>query len=240
MIYVGTCGFSESMKKYFEDFNTVEIQQTFYKLLDVKLLQKWKKMSREGFIFNFKAFQGITHPATSRTWKKANVDVSKLKDRVGYLKPTKEVFEFWKKMIEYAQILEAKVIVIQLPESFKNSNENWENAEKFFKNAERRNFEIGVELRGWKENDIKKFCKKFDVIDVCDLNLRVPTIVRKVSYFRLHGSYKNGKINYYHKYSEKELIEIKEKIKKLKSKEIFVYFNNVFMLEDSKRFLSLL
>jgi len=93
---------------------------------------------QEDFIFNFKAFQGITHPATSRTWKRANVDVAKLKDRVGYLKPTKEVFEFWKKMVEYAEILEAKVIVIQLPESFKSNEENWKNAEKFFRNIERK------------------------------------------------------------------------------------------------------
>jgi len=222
MIHVGTCGFSESMKKYFEDFDTVEIQQTFYKILDVKLLQKWRKMTKREFVFNFKAFQGITHPHTSKTWKRSNIDVSKLKEKVGYLKPTKEVFEFWKKMVEYANILEAKVIVIQLPESFKSNEENWGNAEKFFENIERKNFEVGVELRGWIENDIKKFCRKFDVIDVCDLFLRLPTISKQVSYFRLHGSYKNGRINYYHQYTDEEMKEMMEKMKKLKSKEFYV------------------
>jgi len=240
MIHVGTCGFSESMKKYFEDFDTVEIQQTFYKILDIKLLKKWRKMAREEFIFNFKAFQGITHPYTSKTWKRSNVDISKFKEKVGYLKPTREVFGFWKKMVEYADVLNAKVIVIQLPESFKSNNENWGNAEKFFRNIERKNFEIGVELRGWNEDDIKKFCNKFDVIDVCDLSLRLPVVSNQTSYFRLHGSYKNGKINYYHQYTDEEMKEAIEKIKRLKSKEIFVYFNNVFMLSDSKRFLHLL
>jgi len=239
-MHVGTCGFSESMKRYFENFDTVEIQQTFYKILNVKLLQKWKKMAREEFIFNFKAFQGITHPFTSKTWKRSNIDVSKLKDKVGYLRPTKEVFEFWEKMVEYANVLKPKVIVIQLPESFVSNEENWENSEKFFRNIERENFEVGVELRGWKEEDIKKFCKKFDVIDVCDISLRLPTISREISYFRLHGSYKNGKINYYHQYNEYEMKRMVEKIKKIKSNEIFVYFNNVFMLNDSKRFLHFL
>jgi len=228
------------MKKYFEDFDTVEIQQTFYKILDIKLLKKWRKMAREEFIFNFKAFQGITHPYTSKTWKRSNVDISKFKEKVGYLKPTREVFGFWKKMVEYADVLNAKVIVIQLPESFKSNNENWGNAEKFFRNIERKNFEIGVELRGWNEDDIKKFCKKFDVIDVCDLLLRLPVVSTKTSYFRLHGSYKNGKINYYHQYTDEEMKKMIEKIKKLKSKEIFVYFNNVFMLNDSKRFIHFL
>ena len=240
MIYVGTCGFSESMKKYFEEFDTVEIQQTFYKIIDTKVLQKWKRMVKKDFIFNFKAFQGITHPHTSRTWKRSNIDVSKVKDEIGYLKPSKVVFEYWRKMVEYANILKARVIVIQLPESFKCNNENLGNAEKFFKNIERNGFEIGVELRGWKEQDIKKFCKEFDVIDVCDLSFRLPVIVRKVSYFRLHGSYNNGKINYYHQYSKGELIKMIEKIKNLKSKETYVYFNNVFMLNDSKSFLHLL
>ena len=240
MIYVGTCGFCEPMKKYFEDFNTVEIQQTFYKILNVRILQKWKKMSREDFIFNFKAFQGITHPYTSKTWKKSNVEITKIKSKVGYLRPTKEVFEFWRKMIEYVDILNAKVVVIQLPESFKSTDENWENAEKFFRNIERKNFDIGVELRGWSEMDIKRFCRKFDIIDVCDLSLRLPTVFKKISYFRLHGSYKNGKINYYHQYNEYEMKRMVEKIKKIKSNEIFVYFNNVFMLNDSKRFIHLL
>ena len=239
MILVGTCGFCEAMKKYFQDYKTVEIQQTFYKILENKNLEKWKKLAPKDFVFNFKVFQGITHPSTSRTWKRANLDVNKIKEKVGFLKPTKEVFDFWKKMLEYAKILEAKVLLIQLPDSFKDTKENWENAEKFFANIERKNFEVGVELRGWNEESIKKFCKKFDVIDVCDINLRFPVCKTKISYFRLHGSYKNGKINYYHNYSLEELKKIKEKIEKIKSKEIFLYFNNIFMRDNSKQFLHL-
>ncbi|MGC8993476.1 MAG: DUF72 domain-containing protein [Candidatus Aenigmatarchaeota archaeon] len=239
MILVGTCGFSESMKKYFKDYKTVEIQQTFYKILENKTLEKWKRMAPKDFVFNFKVFQGITHPYYSKTWKRSNIDVNKIKDKVGFLKPTKEVFDFWNKMIEYAKILESKVLLIQLPESFTDTEENWENAEKFFRNIEREKFEIGIELRGWNEKRIKKFCKKFDLIDVCDINLRLPLYKKEISYFRLHGSYKNGKINYYHNYSLEELKKIKEKIEKIKSKYIFVYFNNIFMRDNSKQFLRL-
>lgn len=239
-IYVGTCGFSESMKRYFEEFSTIEIQQTFYKIIDVKLLKKWRGMAKEDFIFNFKVFQGITHPFPSKTWKRSNIDVTKIKENVGHLKPTKEVLNFWKKMVEYANVLKSKVLVIQLPQSFKSEDENWENAEKFFKSIERDNFEIGVELRGWDEKDIKKFCKKFDVIDVCDLGVRLPTIFKEVSYFRLHGSYKDGRINYYHRYTNEELKEVLEKAKNLKSRDVFIYFNNVFMLDDSRKFINLL
>ncbi|MCS7093754.1 MAG: DUF72 domain-containing protein [Candidatus Aenigmarchaeota archaeon] len=240
MIYVGTCGFSESMSKYFKDFKTVEIQQTFYRILEPKILEKWKKRAPKDFVFNFKVFQGITHPYNSKTWKRSNIDVSKYKDRVGFLKPTKEVFGFWEKMVEYARILESRVLVIQLPKSFKEGEESFENGEKFFRNIERKNFEIGVELRGWSEEGIRKFCKKFDVVDVCDLFFRDPLYRSKIFYFRLHGDYKEGKINYYYNYTKKDLEELKNKLKKFKTREVFVYFNNVFMLESSKQFLLLI
>ena len=36
-IFVGCCGFCESQKNYFKDFKTIEIQKTFYQLIDEKL-----------------------------------------------------------------------------------------------------------------------------------------------------------------------------------------------------------
>ncbi|MEM5815012.1 MAG: DUF72 domain-containing protein [Candidatus Aenigmatarchaeota archaeon] len=239
MIYIGTCGFSEPMDKYFKDFKTVEIQQTFYKILENKTLEKWKKRAPKDFIFNFKVFQGITHPYTSITWKRSNINVSKLKNKVGFLKLSKEVIDFWKKMIEYSKILEAKVLLIQLPESFKEREENFENAEKFFRNIDRGEFEIAVELRGWSLDGIKKFCRNFNVIDVCDLYIREPVFIKNILYSRLHGGYENKRINYYYKYSSKDLENIKNKIKKIKAEEAFIYFNNVFMLENSKQFILL-
>jgi len=236
-IFVGTCGFCEGMKKYFNDFETVEIQQTFYKILDEKILKKWRDLCPENFIFNFKVFQGISHPYSSPTWRRSNVNVEEIKNDVGFLKPTRIVFDYWNKMLKYADILKSRVLVIQMPEKFKDEENNWENAEKFFRKIERRDFEIGIELRGWKEERIKKFCKNFDLIDVCDINLRTPASQRKISYFRLHGSYENKKINYNHKYSDEELSQIMKNIKNLET--TFIYFNNMFMCDDAKRFKSL-
>lgn len=239
MIYVGTCGFCESMDKYFKDFKTVEIQQSFYRILDITTVKRWKKKAPQDFIYNLKAFQGITHPYTSSTWKRSNLNISTIKDKVGFFKPTKEVFDFWNKTVNIARVLEAKVILLQLPASFKDVNENWENAEKFFQNAERENFQIAVELRGWSLRSIKKFCKTFEVIDVCDLFVREP-FTQKILYTRLHGSYKDEKINYYYNYTLEDLKKLIEKIKKIKPEIGFVYFNNVFMLNNAKAFLSLL
>ena len=42
-------------------FDTYEINSTFYKFPTVKSLKAWYDKSPEGFIFSVKAFKGITH-----------------------------------------------------------------------------------------------------------------------------------------------------------------------------------
>ncbi|MPW39791.1 DUF72 domain-containing protein [Thermococcus sp. 101 C5] len=221
MILVGTCGFCEGKKRYFEDFSTVEVQQTFYKILQEKTLQKWRKEAPEDFVFSIKAFQGITHPPTSPTWRRSNVKPSR---DVGLLRPTKKVFRYWELTLKEAEALGAKFILIQLPKSFKENEESFANAEKFFKQIERRDFEIAVELRGWSEKGIEKFVREFDLIDVTDPLIREPLHRKRINYYRLHGSYQEGRIIYKHKYSEEELREMAKKIKEWDRGESYVYF----------------
>jgi uncharacterized protein YecE (DUF72 family) len=221
MILVGTCGFCEGKKRYFEDFSTVEVQQTFYKILQEKTLQKWRKEAPEDFVFSIKAFQGITHPPTSPTWRRSNVKPSR---DVGLLRPTKKVFRYWELTLKEAEALGARFILIQLPKSFKENEESFANAEKFFKQIERRDFEIAVELRGWSEKGIEKFVREFDLIDVTDPLIREPLHKGVTNYYRLHGSYQEGRIIYKHKYSEEELREMAKKIKEWDRGESYVYF----------------
>ncbi|MCD6189867.1 MAG: DUF72 domain-containing protein, partial [Thermococcus sp.] len=129
MILVGTCGFCEARRRYFKDFPTVEVQQTFYKILQEKTLQKWREEAPEDFIFSIKAFQGITHPSTSPTWRRSNVKPS---GSVGLLRPAEAVFKYWELTLKEAKALGAGFILIQLPKSFKESEESFTNAEKFF------------------------------------------------------------------------------------------------------------
>jgi uncharacterized protein YecE (DUF72 family) len=70
---------------------------------------------------------------------------------VGLLRPTEEVFKYWELTLKEAEVLGARFILIQLPKSFKESEESFANAEKFFEQIERKEFEIAVELRGWSE-----------------------------------------------------------------------------------------
>ena len=116
------------------------------------------------------------------------------------------------------------------------------NAENFFSKIERNGISIALELRGWSRKGFKDICKKFDLIACVDLLKDEPLYFskKKIAYFRLHGSYENERINYKHKYAEKELKELKNKVESLKVKEVFVMFNNVYMLEDSLKFKKLI
>ena len=61
-----------------------------------------------------------------------------------------------------------------------------------------------------------------------------------LNYYRLHGAYEKGRIIYKYKYSEEELKEIAKRVKEWNKKESYVYFNNVYMCDDAKRFAKLL
>ena len=237
-IFVGCCGFAEGMKKYFKDFETIEIQKTFYQIPQSKTLIKWKGLAPKNFIFNLKSFQGITHNFKTPTWKRFKGEIFGKKENYGDLKPTKEVFNSWKETLNAAKILNAKVVLIQTPKGFKDEEENLKNSEKFFKKIKRDGIQIAFEPRGWSLENIKRICKNFDLIHCVDPFKEDSTYFGKgkIAYFRLHGSYEKGRINYKHKYSEKELKELKNKIESLKVKEVFVMFNNMYMLQDSIKF----
>lgn len=237
MIKVGTCGFPVGRKKYYEEFNVIELNNTFYSIPNIDWIKKIREESPKDFEFTFKVFQGITHDVNSPTWKKSNIENYKeLKGKVGYLRTTKEVFEFWEKQMEIAKILDSKIVVIQLPESFKDNDENIKNAYEFFKSIGNE-IKIAIELRGWSDENIKKICEEFDLINIVDINIKDPIYDSEIKYYRLHGRYENNRINYNYKYSMEELRRIKEKILRYNKKESYVMFNNSYMYENAKQFI---
>lgn len=241
-ILVGCCGLPIGLEKYLKEFKILEINNTFYKLPQLKTAQKWRNIVPKDFQFSVKVFQAITHPITSPTWKRSGIkDLKKLKDKVGYLRPRKEVFDFWNKTLEICNILQAKICLIQLPASFKDHEENLRNANKFFSKIKRNNISIAIELRGWKEKNILDLCKKFDIIDCCDPFKRLPTYLgkNKIAYFRLHGS-PPGKKMYNYKYTKENLLKLKEIVQEVKAKDHYILFNNLSMFEDAKDFIKIL
>ncbi|MEM3974607.1 MAG: DUF72 domain-containing protein, partial [Ignisphaera sp.] len=102
-----------SRQRYYTIFDVVELQETFYDPPDPEKLRRLASEAPPRFVFAMKAWQAITHPLDSPTWKRTRVVPDKsLSDRYGFLRPTKEVFDAWERVVEGAKALNAKVVVV--------------------------------------------------------------------------------------------------------------------------------
>ncbi|NOY10615.1 MAG: DUF72 domain-containing protein [Archaeoglobi archaeon] len=226
MIRVGCCGFPVSMEKYFQMFDVVEVQKTFYRPPRPETAARWRETAGEGFEFTVKAFQVITHPPSSPTYRKARLKV----DDGGFFRPVKAVFDAWERTREIAKVLGSRIVVFQTPKSFRESEENIRNMREFFSSIERE-FVFCWEPRGWRSERVREVCERLDLVHVVD-----PFVERSVygelRYYRLHG------FNYKHKYSDEELEWLAERVRG--ERECYVMFNNVHMLDDATRFSRIL
>jgi uncharacterized protein YecE (DUF72 family) len=238
MIRVGCCGFPGGMEKYFKKFKLVEVQKTFYKPPKIETAEKWREKAPKDFEFSLKAWQLITHPASSPTYRKAGITISEdKKEKYGYFKPTEEVFEAWEKTIEIASALNSKIVVFQCPPGFKPTEENINNMKEFFNSAERRGLSLAWEPRGgWDDQLIANLCHELKLVHCVDPMLQKPAYRADITYFRLHGSYEKGKINYNYKYTDEDLRKLSKMLQEMEG-EIYVLFNNLYMGEDAERFL---
>lgn len=242
-VHVGCCGFCMARSKYYLNFNVVELQETFYDLPDIDKLSRYKLEAPQHFVFTMKAWQAITHPLDSPTWKKARFAPDKsLSDKYGFLRPTKEVFEAWEKTVEVAKALNVKVIVVQTPPSFGYTEKNYRNAVEFFSTVDVGDLVIGWEPRGtWIQHldKVADIISRFNsVVHVVDPLKLLPAVDKPIAYFRLHGL-GLGDVNYGYKYTDKDLENLCGVVRRvlIGNKDVYVMFNNVYMAQDAARFI---
>lgn len=252
-IKIGTCGYSyydpgedwkekydSKLQAYTDDFKTVEINKTFYKIPMEKTAEKWKRNAFKNFDFTIKAWQALTHTTSSPTWRNKKEDLTEAqKENFGYLRPEKEVIDAWRKTKEIAVALYADVVVIQTPGSFECSEKHENNMRNFFDRIDRGDLNIGWEPRGdWKENrgKVEEICKDLELINIVDLMREDPLSDHPIAYIRLHGLNQN-RYNYNYDYSDEELEELADKLFNLSKKHEKVYcmFNNYEMFDNTQK-----
>lgn len=257
-IKVGTCGYGywsppegwkdkyeSKLQAYSEAFEVGELNRTFYKLPMVKTAERWRREAVKEFEFTLKAWQAITHPTSSPTWRGKKDKLSeKQKENFGYLRPNEEVFDAWKQTRERAEALEAEICVLQTSAGFGCSVENEENMRKLLGGIDRGGLEIAWEPRGdWKENTdkVKEICDDLNLIHVVDLLRREPVSDHPISYTRLHGLNPN-EYDYNYDYSEEELQELADRLKELADSrdQVYCMFNNYEMYSNAQRLMEIL
>ena len=234
-IEVGCCGFGMSQARYMASFPIVEVQQTFYEPAKTSTYIKWREQAPQDFVFAIKAWQLITHPSSSPTYRrlKRTLTTKELKES-GEFRLTAIVKEAVATTLACADALNAKAILFQCPASFEPSELHLDNMRQFFAAIDR---PPGVrffwEPRGdWDKKLIRPLCRELDIFHAVDPFLHA-TETPKFPYFRLHG-----KKGWKSIYTDDELVQLRALLEgKTKG---YVFFNNISMVDDAERFLELL
>ncbi|MCD6115367.1 DUF72 domain-containing protein [bacterium] len=253
-IYIGTSGWvyshwkevfypsklssSDYLKFYSRQFNTTEINYSFYHLPRPATFQKWYQQTPKGFVFSVKASRFITH-----------------------IKRLKNVEEAWSQFIENALNLKEKLgpILFQFPPSFKANRENIQRLKEFLKLLANYSLptthysllpthyplKYAFEFRHktWIDKKVFDLLKKYNASWVISDSSHYPkseTTTADFIYIRMHGP---GAL-FASKYSKQDLKKLAQKIGEYKEqgKDVFVYFNNDFYgyaIDNAKELINL-
>lgn len=188
---------------YCTQFNTYELNASFYKFPTPKALQTWYKKSPAGFVYSIKAPKVITHTkklvaCESELNAFYKACESGLKDKLGCV-----LFQFPPSYFYTPERL--ALIVASVDSNFRNVIE--------FRNA------------SWWEDEVYQAFRQHKLI-FCSVNYpKLPTGIvatAKTAYVRLHG---NPRL-FYSEYSDEELKAMMTELKNLTLKEAFIYLNN--------------
>jgi len=196
---------SKWLEYYSRKFQTVEVNNTFYRFPNEKTLQGWYDRTPKDFKFSLKANQLITHRR-------------RFKNTEGMIK----------RFYRLSDLLEDKLafILFQIPP-------NKQKDLYFLKSALEqldplKNNVIEFRHPSWFDSEVYDLLNDFKVIFCSISSPDLPDNLielLKRSYIRFHGKYEGDK-RYRYFYTKEELNEWAQRIKKSKAMEIFCYFNN--------------
>lgn len=231
---IGTCGFGLAKGDYAQAFSCVEVQHTFYQPPQLTTLARWPQEMPTDFEFTLKAWQLITHDASSPTYRRLKKKLSESeRQEAGSFRSTAIVKEAWETTLASAKALGASAILFQCPASFSQNKENIASLENFFSVIDRQDLNLCWEPRGdWDSGVLTSICAALELCHVVD-----PFVAKTVTpdrcYFRLHGRH-----GWRYQYQAGELEELAAALPKQRG--CYVFFNNSKMTEDALRFCRLL
>lgn len=227
---IGCCGFPVARARYYRLFSSVEIQQSFYQLPRQETVEGWRREAPPGFEFTLKAWQLLTHEASSPTYRRLREPLTERQRRqVGSFRWNAVTREAWERTLELARILQARWVIFQCPARFQETPENRKRMGEFFGRIERSHLTCGWEPRGsWKPQTVEELCRELDLIHVVD-PFQARPVTSGRAYFRLHGI-----TGYQHRFQPEELKRLKELCAGFDT--VHVFFNNRWMLDDALAF----
>jgi uncharacterized protein YecE (DUF72 family) len=229
---VGTCGFAEAQDRIFRDMDCLEVQKTFYQPPRVATAERWRAKAPEGFRFMVKAWQLITHEASSPTYRRLKEDLTAAqRAECGRLRWNGTTAQAWDRTRAIADALDAEAVVFQTPKGFRPTADNLAHLRTFFGEAERDGRLMVFEPRGeeWGDALLAPLLAELDLVHGADPFLRAPA-GDGPAYFRLHG---RPAYNYRYHYTDDDLDRLAAWLRHWE--EARVLFNNDGMADDARR-----
>jgi uncharacterized protein YecE (DUF72 family) len=230
-VRVGLCGFTMAFADYVREFPVVEVQQTFYEPPRDATLLRWRRQAPPGFEFTLKAWQLITHEASSPTYRRLRRPLSaQERSACGSFRTTPVVLEAWSRTLECARLLRASAVLLQCPRSFRPTPENADRLRGFFAAAERPDgLRTLWEPRGpWPPELVSELCRELDLVHVVDPFVAT-TVTPEQTYLRLHGV-----TGARHVHTDAELGAVAAALPDAGT--AYVMFNNLPRVGDARRF----
>jgi uncharacterized protein YecE (DUF72 family) len=241
MLRIGCCGFPVGLSRYARELPVAEVQKTFYRIPRETTVHRWREAVPEDFTFTVKAWQGITHPASSPTYRRSGRELSDgVRILLGHFQPTEPVFQGWEETRRVAGILGAPVILLQAPPSFRETAEHEGNLKGFLSGIDIRPVRVALEFRApWDRERLAALCREFNLIHCVDPFREVP-VTGPPFYLRLHGS-PPGTRMYSYRYTAEDLRWLRERIAGWEAEgDVYCLFNNFSMWQDALAFRDLL
>ena len=232
---MGCCGFAVGQQRYFREFDAIEVQQTFYEPPRPETAARWRERAGPHFHFAIKAWQAITHESSSPTYRRMRTALPPpARARMGAFRPTREVATAWERTAQVALALRAEIVLLQCPASFEAHPENVNNLRRFCEAIDRHGLALAWEARGgWPEDLVEALCRDLNLVHAFDPFQGAYRVAGMgLRYFRLHGI---GGSRY--RYTAADLEQLAEWVDQGPA---YVFFNNLAMLDDARRFRDLI
>jgi uncharacterized protein YecE (DUF72 family) len=236
-VRIGLCGFTMAFEDYVREYRLVEVQQTFYEPPREWTMRRWRAQAPSDFEFTVKAWQLVTHDASSPTYRRLRTPLTD-SDRAeaGGFRTSPIVLRAWEKTLDCVALLRATAILLQCPASFRPTEENIERMRAFLGTILRPS---GVRMlwepRGpWPPEVVTALCRELDLVHVVDPFVST-TVTPDQTYLRLHGT-----TGARHVYTDAELAQLADLLPEAPAQPPYVLFNNLPRVGDARRFRAIL
>lgn len=231
---VGACGFRTSHERTFTRFDVLEVQKTFYQPPQISTAERWRSEAPDRFAYTLKAWQLITHEASSPTYRRRTDQLTdEEKSQVGSFRWNEVTRRGWERTRAIANALDAEGIVFQTPASFEPCDRQLDRLRSFFSSIDRGDRYLVFEPRGdaWTDEVLTPLVEDLDLVHGVDPFIRSP-VGPGLRYYRLHG---RPAYAYSYGYTESDLEELRDALSETTANRVL--FNNSNMVEDAVRFI---